>query len=389
MGRPWLLWGLLAAAAAGVAALLLAVRPVTIPFLLAVALAYLLAPAVGALEARGLSRPLAILAVYLGLGLAAAALILQVLPGALREWQRLARDLPAYGAQARAALDALQARFRDAGLPQGLRAGLDQTLARLQQRADGLMATAVGNLLLYLEWLGYLALAPILAFYLLRDLEAFKAAFARLLPDRWRGPVLGLLRDIDGVLAGFVRGQVLLAAAVGTLAGLACHLLGLRFAFLLGLWAALTEMIPYVGPLLGAVPAVVVALAQSPVRALQVAAAFALIQQLENAVLGPRLLGAHVGLHPLVVLLAVLAGGYLFGVPGLVLAVPAAGVARVVGRFAYRYLLLPGLQPRQQEAADPAAKVRGEVAALARGTGDSDPADVQALCPGPGGQGPH
>jgi predicted PurR-regulated permease PerM len=176
-------------------------------------------------------------------------------------------------------------------------------------------------------------LAPILAFYMLRDIDHVKERFVRSLPARYRQDILALLRALDRVLAGFVRGQMLLALLVGSLAATATALLGFRYPILLGIWAGLTEFIPYVGPVLGAIPAVLAGLSVSPLLALETVLAFAIIQQLENAVLSPRIMGHSVGLHPLVVLFAVLASGYLVGGWGLILALPVTGLLRVLWCF--------------------------------------------------------
>ncbi|MFO7173464.1 MAG: AI-2E family transporter [Bacillota bacterium] len=322
-------------------ALVVAVRPVLIPFALAVAVAYLVAPAVAALEGRGIPRGPAILAVYAALALVGAGVVLRVLPGAYAELQRLAGALPGYGEQVRAGLAALQQRFQAPGIPPGVRQGLEAAIASAEGRVNGVLAAAVENLWGYLEWAAYLLLAPFLAYYLLRDQERIKRGFTHLLPRRWRRLTLEWLAGVDEVIGGFVRGQLVLAGLVGMLAMVVAGVLGLRYAVLLGLWAAVAELIPYIGPVIGAVPAVVAGLSVSPLTGLQVAAAFALIQQLENAVLGPRVLGESVGLHPLVVFFAVLTGGYLAGVPGMVLAVPVAGVLRVTGRVLYRWLAEP------------------------------------------------
>lgn len=333
---------LLTAALGSGLALVVAVWPVLIPFGLALVVAYVVAPAVEALEQRGLSRPVAILAVYAGLLLLGAAVVLRVLPGAYSELQRLAAAVPEYAEQVRGSMAWLQRRFEEPGVPAGVRQGVDRVVTTAERQANRLVAALVGNLFGYVEWLVYLLLAPILAYYLLRDQERIKRGFARLLPRRWRRLILDWLAGVDGVIGGFVRGQLVLAVAVGSLAMLASGLLGLKFAVLLGLWAGLAELIPYAGPIIGAIPAVLSGVMISPLRGLQVALAFALIQQLENAVLGPRVLGEKVGLHPLVVFFAILAGGYLAGVPGMVLAVPLAGIVRVTGTAVYRLLALPG-----------------------------------------------
>lgn len=340
--RRWLL-AALAAAALAAGAWLLTVRPIVIPLLLALAIAYLIAPAVGALEQRGLRRSSAILLVYLALAALGGTLVLRVLPSAYTELQRLGGAVPDYAAQVRSAVAAAQARAREPGVPRGLREGLENVLALAESRAHGLIESVVANVLTYLEWGAYLVLAPLLAYYLLRDHARFKRGALRALPRVWRAPAVELLRGVDAVLAGFVRGQLLLAAAVGALAALAAYLLGLRFALLLGVWAALAELVPYVGPIAGAVPAVLVGLLDSPWRALQVVVAFLIIQQIENTILAPRVMGETVGLHPLAVVLVVLLGGTVAGIPGMVLAVPLAGMARVVWAFAYRRLAAPRL----------------------------------------------
>lgn len=356
--RRWLLAGL-GAAALGAAAFLLTVRPIVIPLLLALAIAYLIAPAVAALERRGFGRSAAILTVYAVLGALAGAAVLRVLPSAYGELQRLAGAVPEYAAQLRALSAAVQERFRDPGVPRGLRDGVDGLVAMAEARAQQMLESAVNHLFAYLEWGAYLVLAPIIAYYLLKDQERFKRGAVRTLPRAWRAPAIELLRGVDGVLAGFVRGQLLLAAAVGVLATLAAYLLGLRYALLLGLWAAACELVPYVGPLIGAVPALLAGLMVSPWRGLQVAVAYLIIQQLESAVLAPLVMGEHVGLHPLSVVLAILLGGALAGIPGMLLAVPLAGMARVVWLFACRRLAAPRVPAAAGRAEPPGLKTSG------------------------------
>lgn len=350
----WAACAVLALALVGGGALVLAVRPVLIPLGLAVAMAYVIAPAVAFGERHGLRRDRAILLVYAVLALLMTVVVLGLLPAAYREVQRLAQGLPEFLAQGRTWLSALQARYQAAGLPDGMRDGIDGYLLDLERQGNRLAAGAVGGLLGLLEWGLYLVLAPIFAYYILKDLDRLRRAVTWALPRRWRRTTWLLVHRVDGVLAGFVRGQLLLALMVGLLAALAVRLLGLRYALLLGLWAAVAELVPYVGPVVGALPAVLSGMMVSPVRGLQVALAYAIIQQLETAVLGPKILGENVGLHPLAVLCAVLAGGYLAGLPGMVLAVPVAGVLRVVWLFVVQQLAGPRNAPDRTGVAGPA-----------------------------------
>ncbi len=311
------------------------IRPVLAPFLLAVVLAYLLAPLVNRLVGLGLSRTWAILAVYAALAAAGILVVVKLVPSAFAEVRRLTEAIPLYSARARELTDGLQRWARDAGLPPELRESLDRSITTIEVRSVAALRRLVDiqTLEAAAGFLVSLALAPFLAFYLLKDLDYFRERFVRALPRRWRQDIIQLLRELDRVISGFVRGQMLLGLSVGTLAALASSLLGLRYAVLLGIWAGLMEFIPYVGPVLGAVPAVFAGLAQSPWRGMQTALAFLIIQQLENAVLSPKIMSHSVGLHPIGVLLVVLAGGYLAAPWGLILAVPTAALVRVLWCF--------------------------------------------------------
>lgn len=323
------------------------IRPVLAPFLLAVAIAYVVAPLVNFLVRRGWGRGLAILTVYVGLLLLVGAGIWKGLPSAARELHRLADAIPVYGAALREMTADLQWQVERSGAPAEMREAVDKAIAGVEAWSAGAVAAVLGpgSLQRLIEVFFAVLLAPVLAFYLLKDMDYFKERLIRAVPKRWRNDIVMLLRNLDLVVAGFVRGQVLLALIVGALATVATYLLGLRYALLLGLFAGLTELIPYIGPVLGAIPAVLVGLSVSPMTALQVALVFALIQQLENAVLSPKVMGERIGLHPLAVLLVVLAGGYLVGPWGLILSLPVAGMAKVLWQFVVVRLTAPSSGP--------------------------------------------
>lgn len=325
------LGGLLLAAGGG----LWAIRPVLAPFFLAVVVAYLIAPLVNSLTRWGFGRGWAILTVYGVLTLLVSLAVGKGLPAAIAEIRRLTESIPLYSAQARALGDGFQAQIRTMGLPPELRDMLDDAIINTEVRSMQVLERLldVNNIVAMAGFLASLALAPFLAFYLLKDIDRFKERFVLSIPARYRQEILSLLRALDRVLAGFVRGQVLLAVVVGAMVAVATSLLGLRYALLLGIWAGMTEFIPYVGPVLGAIPSVIAGFTVSPVVALQTVVVFVIIQQVENAVLSPKILGESVGLHPLAVLLSVLAGGYLFGGWGMIFALPIVGVARVLLTF--------------------------------------------------------
>jgi len=145
------------------------------------------------------------------------------------------------------------------------------------------------------------------------------------------------------VLSSFVRGELLVSCVIATLSTVAAVILRLRYALLLGLVAGVFELVPYVGPFLGAIPALLAAAGNGPARVLQTAVAYAVIQQLEGTFLTPRIVGDAVGLHPLVVFAALLAGEHWAGLWGAVVAVPATGLVLVVWRHLRLFLTRYGV----------------------------------------------
>lgn len=337
-GPPWgwLLLGL------GVAALAVAygLRGALTPFAFAAVLCYIVAPTVEYLHRRArFPRPLAILTSYAFLALGLWAFTNYILPDLVGELQRLILRLPGYAAALERQVGRWRAGYGRLPLPPALRQALDQALARVAAGARAALSQALGGLVGAFGLVVPIVLAPVLAYYFLSDLPRLRAEFARLLPPAARQPTMSCLGDLNAVLAGWIRGQLLLAAVVATLATVAVLLLHLRFAFTLGLVAGIGELIPYFGPVLGALPALAVAVGAGGLGlAAWTALAFLAIQQLESVFLAPRIVGGAVGLHPLTVIAALLIGERLAGLPGIVLAIPAAGCLRVLGRHTVRAL---------------------------------------------------
>lgn len=336
-GLPAVLWWALLAAAA--AATVFVLRGVLLPLVLGALLAYLLAPLVARLHRMGLPRPWAILSSYAIVCVAVGAFVWMALPDLVGELQRLATTVPGLVSRIEAHVAAVRAGYRRLPLPSSLRGAADGALMRAQRGAEGAIRQALAGLLGGFHVLVALVLAPVLTYYTLADLPRIKSQFARLLPPEARHPVMACLSDLDGVLSGYIRGELVTAIAVGVLATLACVLLRLHFAFTLGLLAMLGELIPYLGPVLGAIPALGVAALQGGLPlTLEVAVAYLAIQQIESVLLAPRIVGGSVSLHPLTTIVALLVGERLGGLAGLFLAVPAAACLRVLGIHAVRAL---------------------------------------------------
>jgi predicted PurR-regulated permease PerM len=198
-------------------------------------------------------------------------------------------------------------------------------------RSGGALAAAVLSLFL----------VPIITFYLLRDWDKIMVHIGALIPTQQRATVLKLARDTDEVLGAFLRGQLLVMLALAVIYSLGLSIVGLKFAIAIGVVAGLVSFVPYLGFVFGIVLAgLTVALEPNPFwLMIGVVATFAIGQLLEGSLLTPKLVGDRIGLHPVIVIFAVAAGGQLFGFFGILLALPAAAVLSVVVRFAFnRYL---------------------------------------------------
>ncbi len=203
-----------------------------------------------------------------------------------------------------------------------------------------------------------LVTGPVIAFYLLSDLPGVRGRIHALLPPQAAPEVTLVARKLHAVVGGFVRGQIIVAAIVGTLTAIGLALVGLPFWALLGVIAGVSDLVPLVGPFVGGVPAVVVALVTRDVMtAVWVVVVMVAIQQVESHVISPLVLHRTVKLHPAAVLLALLAGASLGGILGMLVAAPAVAALKVVVGHLWRVYVL-GQPPEELEEVVSAAEAR-------------------------------
>jgi predicted PurR-regulated permease PerM len=359
-----------------------AVRGILQPFVIALVLVYLLNPLVAQITRRArLPRWVAVSGVYLVLVLLLAWGALVVLPGAAAEARELATMLPRVLVRLRAELGP------DRLLPiPGAEVSLPPVADEITRSVAGLVGAAsrslVGLALHTVETLlkGLLALSA--AFYLLLGADRLERGVRNLIPPRYRAELGPVVRDIDRVLGRFVRGEVVLIAVMSAATWLALSLLGIRYALLLGLLAGVLELIPLIGPVVAAVPAVGLALLQpspfgwSPlVNAAVVALVYFVLRHAEDYFVIPTVIGRAVELHPVLAMFAALSGAALGGVLGIFLGIPTAAALRVVARYVYRKLVegpapapeveaVPEVEP--EPAPEPAAVAEPEPAIWAR-----------------------
>lgn len=315
--------------------------PVLTPFALAAMLGWLGDPLVDRLEASGRSRSTAVALVFTVMTLVLVAVLLLLVPMIQRQVITLIESLPRYREWF---LDTLLPWVEQrTNLQFGRWLDFDYALAMLRenwQRAGGFAATVLdyvtrsGSMLLALAVNA--VLVPVLAFFFLRDWDRLVARVAMLIPPRYLPTVSQLASESSGMLSAFLRGQFLVMVILGVMYGAGLWIVGLDLGLLIGMVAGLLTFVPYLGPASGVVLGVVAALVQYGdwKHVAGVLAVFGIGQVIESYWLTPKLVGDRIGLHPVAVIFAVLAGGQLFGFLGMLLALPVAAVANVLLHYA-------------------------------------------------------
>jgi predicted PurR-regulated permease PerM len=314
--------------------------PVLMPFAIAAMLAYLGDPLANRLERLGLGRTLAVSIVFVVLILVIVATLLLLVPLIARQIENLVENFPRYVEWARnVAMPWLQTKLHldpNAFDTDRLMAQIKEHIGSIGSVLGTLSRSGFGVVM----WLTNLVLIPVVWFYLLRDWDRLVGWIDRILPRSIEPTVAHLAREADAVLGAFVRGQLLVMLALAIYYGVALTLIGISVGPLIGMVAGLLSFVPYLGFITGFAAAIIASLVTHGdwTHLLMVIGVFVVGQLLEGYVLVPRLVGEKIGLHPVAVIFAVLAGGYLFGFLGVLLALPAASVILVLLRYlAQRY----------------------------------------------------
>lgn len=312
------------------------VRHIIIMFLLAAIIALVLDQPVSLLQERlRFPRLLAVLVVWLVLlGVIGGALFL-IVPNIISELYYLIEQLPDYGRKIETITDDWHRWFRDLDVPLKPDITPEDIAEKLESAGTGIAMQGLGFASALFNMGLNLVLIFIISVYMLLDTRHLKEAAKNYFPEDFRDDALHLFSHMQKALGSYLRGQLLVSTIMGILGGLIAWYGGAgEYVFLIAVWVAVTEVIPLIGPFLGAAPAVILAyFAVSPTRALVVAILFLVVQQLEGNILVPRIMGKSVGVHPLWVMFAVLCGASLGGILGGLLAVPAVAIIKVLVDF--------------------------------------------------------
>jgi predicted PurR-regulated permease PerM len=315
--------------------------PILTPFVAAALLAYLGDPLVDRLEARKLSRTAAVCVVFSMMTLAMVIFLLLLVPMVERQIGRFVERLPDYLAWGEGtALPWIEAQtgFTIEGFEL---TSLVDVLKGHWQQAGGFAAALVGGIsksgMAVVLWLTNLLLVPVVTFYLLRDWDVLVARVRELLPRAIEPTVSSLAQQSDSVLGSFLRGQLSVMLALGTIYSVGLALVGIDLALLIGMIAGLVSFIPYLGAIVGVGAGLIAALVQHGdwMHVFLVLAVFGIGQTIESFVLTPWLVGDRIGMHPVAVIFAIMAGGQLFGFLGVLMALPVAAIVMVLLRYAH------------------------------------------------------
>jgi predicted PurR-regulated permease PerM len=340
--------------------LLIVLRDMLLPFIAAMAIAYLLDPAADWMERRGVRRWLATLLIILLFFVVASLIVLLLVPLVSDQFAKFMDHLPEYIAWFNQRLlpyvQGMAERFGIDlnGDPKAALAGQGEQVMKV---VGGVLTGLLGGGQAIFNVLSLLVITPVVSFYLLRDWDNMIAHINDYLPLDHAQTIREQAHEIDKVLAGFARGQMLVCLFLAAFYGLGLTIFGLQFGLFIGITAGMISFIPYVGTALGFVVGIGVAVAQfwsEPIWIAAVAGVFIVGQMIEGNVLHPVLIGDRVGLHPVWIMFALLAGGSLFGFVGILISVPLFAVIGVLVRFAlerYRqsYLYRPGAPPKKTE----------------------------------------
>jgi predicted PurR-regulated permease PerM len=336
------------------------VRVIWPPLILAGAIVFLLNPVVTRLQHRHVPRVLGTAASYVGVAALITLVVILVAPLATRQYDELAEEWPDLRQDLQESIDDLSERsveddwpieiptydelerqFRGDTSADADGDGQISEEERQDRFADQLDTARELGLRVFHVGIIFV-LAPIIAFYLLVDLPHIRAVARGLVPERARGDVMVVSRRLSTAIGGYFRGQLAVAFVVGTMSSIGMLIIDLPFWLIVGMVAGLFNMIPLIGPWVGAVPGIIIALTTGGglSQAIWVAVTMAIVQQIDNHFISPIVMQRAVKLHPAVVMLALLAGGTLGGFFGLLLAVPATAVLKIVIGHAWRHFVL-------------------------------------------------
>ncbi|PZD94238.1 AI-2E family transporter [Paenibacillus sambharensis] len=309
-------------------------KTVLAPFLIAMIISYVLNPIVCMLAERKMPRSVAVLLIYAVFCAALTVLLLNLIPMFVEQLEALNKHAPELTMRAQSFINDLN---NNSFLPESIRSGINNSIYELEKRMSEAVISFVNNIGAMINVVFVAFIIPFLAFYILKDFAVFERTVIAYVPSAHRQSAVRLFKDIDEALGSYIRGQFIVCVLVGILAYIGYWLSGLPYPLLLAGVVMITNVIPYLGPFLGAAPALVVASTISFKMMLLVVIVNTACQVIESNVISPQVVGRTLHMHPLTIIFALLVGGEIAGLVGLILAVPIFAALKVILQHLFAY----------------------------------------------------
>ncbi|MCM3596339.1 AI-2E family transporter [Metabacillus idriensis] len=303
------------------------IKAILLPFLIAGFITYLLHPVIEKLHSTGVPRTLSILIIYtlffggIGYGL------YKGIPVIIAQLKDLSESFPVFEQKYQGWLSTVH--DHTDRFPEEVHTRIETAFQNIEAWFSYWIDKILNSLGRVFDYLLIIALIPFLVFYMLKDYEQIKKAAWYLTPKRWRPEAVIFVRDVDQSLGNYIRGQLLVCFIIGFLAFISLWFFDIKYPLVIGILIGITNVIPYFGPIIGAVPAVIIAASMSMDTVLIVIIIIFSLQFIEGNILGPLIVGRSLHMHPIVIMLALLAGGEIAGIIGMILAVPVLAVLKV------------------------------------------------------------
>ncbi|GIO69091.1 AI-2E family transporter [Paenibacillus sp. FSL M7-1455] len=305
------------------------------PFIVAMIISYVLNPIVCLLADRKVPRGIAVLLIYAVFITCVAVILINMIPVLIEQMEELNEHLPEMTMHAQSLMNRLDQKL----LPDGVMAGVDRWFLQWEDRLAAGISDFIDNIGTTINLVLNIFIVPFLIFYILKDFDVFERAIVSYLPRSRRKATVSVLKEIDLALGNYVRGQFIVCFIIGVLAYIGYMIVGMPYALLMASIVAVFNIVPYLGPFLGAAPAVVMASTISWKMVLLVIVVNWICQILESNVISPQVVGKKLHLHPIVIIFALLVGGEMAGIVGLILAVPVFAVLKVLLQHFFAYYI--------------------------------------------------
>ncbi len=304
------------------------IATIILPFVLGIFITYLLNPLVELLTQKKINRTVAVVLIYFILIASIIIALVYIIPILIFELNNLIETIPSYTSESQEIIAKIRRNYL-ASLPLSFQEIIDRNIDRLQELLLDFLQNVVDAIIDIFSNFFSIILGPILGFYFLKDLPYIKENIILCIPIPYKDLAIEWSKKISKTLGQYIRSQLIVSLIIGFLTTFSMVMLGIDFAFVIGALAGITNIIPYFGPIIGALPAIIISILRYPEKIPWIIILMLMIHQLESGIISPNIVGEHVGIYPVTVILSLLIGGTFFGIIGLIFAVPVAALIKI------------------------------------------------------------